>query len=138
MHCDCRRAVGFVGPPIWSPLFPITMMNHPFKNKRKQSPDPSPPDTSPGVLADIAVGPVSHRAQSNIGLEGGRIRSYQDLEIGRADLTVAPGEGSSGDSQIVFQDSMEAGQEHPASVASTSGAIISGIESRNNRTNECF
>ena len=138
IHCDCRRVVGFVGPSLWFPLFPITMKNRIFRNKRKQSPDPSPQDTSPGILAGISARPVSHQAQSNIGLEGGRIRSYQDLEIDRADLTVALGEGSSGGPQIAFQDSMDEDQEPPASVAWTSGAMIGGIESRTNRTSECF
>jgi len=113
-------------------------MNRLFKNKRKQSPDPSPQDTSPGIPADIAAGPVSHQGQLNIGLQGGRIRSYQDLETDRADLTVTPGDGNSGDSQVVFQDSMDEDQEHPASGASTSGAMIGGTESRSNRTSECF
>jgi len=113
-------------------------MNRLFKNKRKQSPDPSPQGTSPGILAGIAAGPVSHQAQSNIGLEGGRARSYQDLETDRTDLTVALGEGSSGGSQIVFQDSMDEDQGLPASVTSTFGAMIGGTENRNNRTSKCF
>jgi len=113
-------------------------MNHLFKNKRKQSPEPFPQDTSPGILAGISAGQISHQAQSNIGLEGGRIRSYQDLETDPADLTVAPGEGSSGGLQVVFQDSIDEDQEPPTSVAWTSSVMIGGTGSRNNRTSECF
>jgi len=38
----------------------------------------------------------------------------------------------------VFQDMMDEDQELPASVVSTSGAVISETERRNSRTSECF
>ena len=113
-------------------------MNRIFKNKRKQSPDPFPRHNSPGIFAGTTAGPVSYQAPPNIGLEGGPIRSYQDLKIDRPDLTVAPGEGSSGGPQMIFQDSMDEDQEPPGSVAWTSGVAIGGTESRNSRTSECF
>ena len=114
------------------------MMNRLFKNKRKKSPEPSPQDTPPGITTDITVGPVSHQAQSNVGLEGGKTRSYQDLEADRPNLTAALDEGSSGGSQIVSQGRMDEDKELPASVARTSDVVIGGTESRNNRTSECL
>jgi hypothetical protein len=48
----------------------ITMMNRLFKNKRKkESPEPSSQDNSPGFPTDIAAGPVSTQAESNINPE---------------------------------------------------------------------
>ena len=113
-------------------------MNRIFKNKRKQSPDPFPRHNSPGIFAGTTAGPANYQAPPNIGLEGGPIRSYQDLEIDRLDLTVAPGEGNSGGPQMMFQDSMDEDQEPPGSVAWTSSAAIGGTESRHNRTSEYF
>lgn len=113
-------------------------MNRLFKNKRKQSPEPPPQDTSPGVPVDTAAGPASYQPRPNIGLEGGQTRSYQDLEADRPDLTVALERGSSGGSRIEFQDSMGEDQELPTSVAWASGVAIGRTESRNNRTSEHF
>ena len=113
-------------------------MNRLFKNKRKKSPEHPPQGTSPGVPIDTAAGPASYQPRPNIGLEGGQIRSHQDLEADRPDLTVALDQGSSGSSQIEFQDSMDEDQELPTSAAWTSGVAIGGTESRNNRTSEHF
>jgi len=113
-------------------------MDRLFKNKHKQSPEPPPQDTSPGVPIDTAAGPVSYQPRPNIGLQGGQTRSYQDLEADRPDLTVALDQGSSGSSRIKFQDSMGEDQKLPTSVAWTSGVAIGGTESRRNRTSEHF
>jgi len=111
---------------------PTATMKQFFKSKRKQSPEPLPQDTSPGIPADIAAGTIGYKAQLNTNLEGGRARFHQDPEV---DLTVAPDQGSSGGSQMVFQGSTDKGQELPASEAWTSGVVIGG---RKNRTSECF
>ena len=128
---------GFVGPLSVS-SFPTTTMNRLFKNKRKQSLEPPPQGTSPGVAIDTTAGPVSYQPPPSIGPEGGQTRSYQDLEADRPDLTVALDQGSSGSSRIEFQDSMGEDRELPTSVAWTSGVAIGGTESRNNRTSEHF
>ena len=127
---------------LWVHLFgflfsPMTTMRHFFKNKRKQSPDPSPQETSPGILTDIVVRPVSYQAQSSIG-EGGQIRSNQDPGVDRPDLSVPLDHRSSEDLRIVFQDSMDEDQEFPAPAASMSGAMIGGTGNRNSRSSECF
>jgi len=109
-----------------------------FKKKRKQSPEPPPQGTSPGVPIDTAAGPVSYQPLPNISLEGGQTRSHQDLVADRPDLTVALDQRSSGSSRIGFQDSMGEDQELPTSVAWTSGIAIGGTENRNNRTSEHF
>ena len=67
-----------VGPSsLW---FPTTMMNRLFNNKRKKSPELPHPDST-GIPTNVAAGRVSYDAQSNIGLEGGRNRSYQDPRV---------------------------------------------------------
>ena len=109
-----------------------------FNNKRKKSPESSPQGTFPTIPTDIAAGLVSYQAQSNIGPEGGQIRSNQRPEVDRPDLTVALDHRSGEGSGIVFRDGMDGDQEPFASVASTSGVVIGGTEHRNNHTSECF
>ena len=113
------------------------MMNHLFKNKRKKSPEPSPPGISPGTSTNVAAGLVSHQTGSHIRPEGEQ-SSYQDLEVDWPDLTMALDERSGGGSQILSQDGMDIHQELPASAGLTSGAAIGGTGNRNNPTSECF
>ena len=120
------------------PLFPGTTMNRLFNNKRKKPPESFPQGILPTITTDIAAGPVSYQAQSNIGPEGGQTRSNRGPEVDRPDITLALDDRTGGGPGIVFQDRMDEDQEPPVSVASTSGVVIGGTECRNRRTGECF
>ena len=109
-------------------------MNRLFNSKRKKSPEHSQPDS---FTTDVAAGPVSYQAQSNIGPVGGQSRSYQDPSVDRPDLTTALDERSGGGSQIDFQDRMDEDQELPVLEAWASGAAIDGAARRHNPTSEC-
>ena len=110
-------------------------MNRLFKNKREK-----PPGPFPTVPANIAAGPVSYQARSNISPEGGRTHSGQGPEADQPDLTVALDDRTGGVSQIVFQERMDEEGELHASVASISGTVVDGTERGNSRTSvsECF
>ena len=109
-------------------------MKHLFKKiKRKKSPKPPRQPIPPEKPADIAAGPPADLPGTELDATvatipggGGRNFSDKDLEADYTDLTVLPDEGGRGGSRVLFQDETDAGQELPASGASTSGGADYG------------
>ena len=98
---------------------------------RKKSPKPPRHPVPPGKPADIAVGPLTLRAELDVTVpsDGGRDVSHNDLEADHTDLAVPPNKGGRASPRVLFQDEKDVGQELPASGASTSMvATIGGAD----------
>jgi len=95
------------------------MLNHLLNEMRKRLPGRSQ-DIFPGIPTNIAVGPVSHKAESSIGPKGGEAVLIR-TEIDWLGLTVTLDGTGGGGSRVVFQDGMDVDREFPASVAWTTG-----------------
>ena len=117
-------------------------MKHLFKKiKRKKSPKPPRQPIPPEKPADIVAGPPADlpgaEPDATIPGDGGRNVSNNDLETDYTDLTVLPDEGGRGGSRVLFQDETDAGQELPASGASTSGVATGGADYGDQLASKC-
>ena len=108
-------------------IFPLkTQMNRLFSKKSKKSPKLSQQHIFPGIVTNIAAGPLGFRAELDVDLKGEQGRSHRDLEADRADSLTMTLDGGPRTSQIVFHDKKSKDQALPAPGTSILGTVVGG------------
>ena len=139
----CRLAgkelgFGFVGPPLWSPLFYPQHADGPAQQKFKRSPKPDPKHISLEIPTDTIAGPLGFRTDLDIGPRVRRLSLGSSLlGAGRSHSIVALDENDTRASRVIFQNKGGKDQGLPAPGIPTTGMIAGGDEHGNGSTSEC-